>query len=71
MAVMVAAFACAPANSPVFLPLATSIWLADLAMALASFLPSLRLAGTISRASIPLTSRNPDARVQLVHPLRE
>jgi hypothetical protein len=41
-----------------------------LAKAAASFLPSLRLAGTISLDSIFLASKNLDARVQLVQPLR-
>jgi len=57
-------------NSSSFLPFATYSVAAAFAIAAASDLPSLRLAGTISRDSIFLASRNLDARVQLVQPLR-
>jgi hypothetical protein len=53
-----------------FLPLATTTLLAPFARLAASLRPSLREAGTTSRASMPLASRNLDARVQDVQPLR-
>jgi hypothetical protein len=59
-----------PANSVTCLPLATMTFEASFARPAASFLPSLRLAGTTSLASIPLASRNLDARVQDVQPFR-
>jgi hypothetical protein len=57
-------------NSLTFFPLATTTRLAFFAMPAASLRDSLRLAGTISFGSIPLASRNSDARVQDVQPLR-
>jgi hypothetical protein len=57
-------------HSSTFLPLATMTFDAALASAAASDLPSLRLAGTTSFASMPLASRNLDALVQDVQPLR-
>jgi hypothetical protein len=59
-----------PANSVTFLPLATMTFDACFASPAASFCASLRLAGTISFASIPLASRNLDARAQDVQPFR-
>jgi hypothetical protein len=50
--------------------LATITRFASRAIAAASGLPSLRLAGIVSFASMPLASRNLDARVQDVQPLR-
>lgn len=67
-----ASFGALPAvlNSLTFFPLATISFDDSLASAAASERPSLRLAGTISFGSIPLASRNLDARVQDVQPLR-
>jgi hypothetical protein len=60
----------APFHSLTFLPLATISFDASLAIAVASFLPSFWLAETVSFGSIELASRNLDARVQDVQPLR-
>ena len=57
-------------NSLTFLPFETMTRLAFFAMPAASLRLSLRLAGTSSRASMPFASRNLDARVQDVQPLR-
>ncbi len=57
-------------HSSSFLPLATMTLEAALARAVASLRPSLRLAGTVSRDSIPLASRNLDALPLDVQPLR-
>ena len=57
-------------HSATFLPLATKTLEAAFAMAAASDFPSFRLAETTSFGSIFLASRNLDARVQLVQPLR-
>ncbi|REJ74538.1 MAG: hypothetical protein DWQ30_21225 [Acidobacteria bacterium] len=59
-----------PFHSEIFLPLATTSRLAASASCWASSRPSLRLAGIVSRASMPRASRNLDALVQLVQPLR-
>ena len=67
-----AAFGAFPAvlNSSSFLPLATISFDDALAIAAASERPSFLLADTLSRGSIPLASRNLDARWQDVQPLR-
>jgi hypothetical protein len=57
-------------HSSRFLPLATMTLEAALARAAASLRPSLRLAETVSRGSIPLASRNLDALPLDVQPLR-
>jgi hypothetical protein len=57
-------------HSSSFLPLATMSREASLASAAASLRPSLRLAETVSRGSIPLASRNLDALPLEVQPLR-
>jgi hypothetical protein len=57
-------------HSSSFLPLATMTLEAALARAAASLRPSLRLAETVSRGSIPLASRNLDALPLDVQPLR-
>jgi hypothetical protein len=57
-------------NSLTFLPLATITTDAARASAAASERPSLRLAETVSPTSMLLASRNLDARVQEVQPLR-
>jgi hypothetical protein len=57
-------------NSSSFFPLATISLDDALAIAAASLRPSFRLALTSSFGSIPLASRNLDARVQDVQPLR-
>lgn len=57
-------------NSLTFLPFATMTLLAALAIAAASLRASLRLAGMVSALSIPCASRNLDALVQDVQPLR-
>jgi hypothetical protein len=57
-------------NALTFTPLATNTAEARLAISAASFRPNLRLARTVSFASIPFASRNLDARVQEVQPLR-
>ncbi len=57
-------------NSLIFFPLATITRLASFARSEASFLPSFLLAGIVSFASIPFASKNLDARVQDVQPLR-
>ena len=57
-------------NSLIFLPFATITFEAAFAISAASLRPSFRLAGTVSFGSIPLASRNLDARVQDVQPLR-
>lgn len=53
-----------------FLPFATITREAALASAAASLRPSLREAGMVSRGSILRASRNLDALVQVVQPLR-
>jgi hypothetical protein len=60
----------APFHSSTFLPLATISFDAAFASAAASLRASLRLAGIVSAASMPLASRNLDALVQDVQPLR-
>ena len=57
-------------NSLIFLPLATINFDAALAISAASFLPSFLLAETTSLGSIEFASKNLDARVQDVQPLR-
>ena len=57
-------------HSSSFLPLATITLEAAFARAEASLRPSLRLAGTASRGSIPLASKNLDALPQDVQPFR-
>ena len=57
-------------HSSSLLPLATISLDAALARAAASWRPSLQLAETVSRGSIPLASRNLDARPLEVQPLR-
>ena len=63
-------FFSADLNSLTFLPFETISFEAVFAMSEASFLPSFLFAETISFGSIPLASRNLDARVQDVQPLR-
>ncbi len=67
-----AAFGAVPAvfHSSTFLPFETITFDAAFASAEASLRPSFRLAGMVSRGSMPLASRNLDARVQEVQPLR-
>ena len=57
-------------NLLIFFPLATIRVEASRSSALASASCSFRLAGTASVMSIRLASRNLEARVQLVQPLR-
>jgi hypothetical protein len=57
-------------NSLSFLPFATISFDDAFAMAAASERPSFELAETRSRGSIPLASRNLDARWQDVQPFR-
>jgi hypothetical protein len=57
-------------NTSSFFPFATITCEAAFASFAASVFPSLRLAGTTSLGSIPCASRNLDAFVQLVQPLR-
>lgn len=59
-----------PSNSDSFLPLATTMRFASRISLRASLSPSLRLAGTVSAISMLRASRNLDALVQLVQPLR-
>ena len=59
-----------PLKSLRFLPLATITLLAALAISAASLRPSFLLAETVCFGVIFLASRNLDALVQLVQPLR-
>jgi hypothetical protein len=54
----------------IFLPFATMTFDAVLASAAASLRPSFALAEIVSLGSMPCASRNLDALVQLVQPLR-
>jgi hypothetical protein len=71
MASTISALAFPPGlNSVIFFPLATTTVVAALARAAASLRPSFLLARTTSFASMSFASRNLDARVQDVQPLR-
>ena len=58
-------------NSLTCLPFITISVVADCKRVLASSAWSFRLAGTVSLMAILLASKNLDARVQEVHPLRK